>query len=296
MDLSEHDDEVLNFVERVAKKLSLDSIDFFHVVKNLDLPKEIVEKYPDLITPLDESIKGAIKERLNASEVISSQKSVKVHVLEGNKLQTITQFVREKDIDLLVTNKGLKDDELNQMLPKIARNITCDVAIVPPEIPDDINQVLVPIDFSLNSCMALQFAELLADVDPSIQIHGLHIYNVPSGYRKMGKTYDEFADVMLKNADSQAQKFFEDNGINGKEIHMHYLLRKGDSVPTMINKFALSHNIDMVLIGSRGRNVLSSFVLGSITEGLINRDIYLPFIVVKNKGESLKLWQALMEL
>ena len=64
----------------------------------------------------------------------------------------------------------------------------------------------------------------------------------------------------------------------------------------MINRYALSNKVDMILIGSRGRDTLSSFVLGSMAEQLITKEHYLPMVIVKNKGASLKLWEALLHL
>lgn len=296
LDLNEADDAVCDFVDRVARKADFDSIDFIHVVKSLDLPKQIVEKYPSLITPLDESIKKAIREKINTYASIADHDNVNIHVIEGLKLQSITKFAHDKDIDLMVTDQGEQDEEHQLILPKIARNLTCDLAIVPATVPEDINRLLVPIDFSENSSMALQFAQLLKSFDPNIKIQGLHIYKVPQGYRKSGMTYDEFAQVMLDNAKHQLKQFYKDNEIDSSDVEMNYQLQKGDNIPTMINRFALSNKADMILIGSRGRDTLSSFILGSIAEQVINKDHYLPLVIVKNKGASMKLWQALLEL
>lgn len=61
----------------------------------------------------------------------------------------------------------------------------------------------------------------------------------------------------------------------------------------MINRFSFNQKIDAIVLGSRGGSTLSSLFLGRVTEALIDRDQYLPMIVVKNKGESIKLWDAL---
>jgi nucleotide-binding universal stress UspA family protein len=296
LDLNDLDDVVCDFVDRVARKAKFDSIDFIHVVKSLNLPDEIVDKYPSLITPLDESIKSAIQEKIAEYPSIAEHSNVNVHVIEGRKLQCITKFAHDNDIDLVVTDQGEQDEEHQVILPKLARNLTCDLAIVPPTVPEDINQVLVPVDFSVNSCMAIQFAQLLKSFDPNIRIHGLHVYRVPQGYRKSGKTFDEFAEVMLDNAKNELQRFYEENDIDGSDIEMNFVLKKGDSISTMINRFALSNKVDMILAGSRGTNTLSTFILGNIAEELITKDHYLPMVIVKNKSASMKLWEILMEL
>ena len=62
LDLTEHDDIVLDYVNRVASVLSdeLESISIIHVAEDIDIPKAILDKYPGLIPNIDESINQAI--------------------------------------------------------------------------------------------------------------------------------------------------------------------------------------------------------------------------------------------
>jgi nucleotide-binding universal stress UspA family protein len=296
LEMNESDNTVCDFAERIASRIEFDSIDFIHVVKNVELPKEITDQYPDLINPLDESIKEAMGELIGKYPSLSSHKNVSIQVLEGNRQKQLTDFARENDLDLLIIDQGEETKAHLNFLPKLARTLTCDIAIVPATVPDDIRQLLVPIDFSENSKMALEFAQLLASVDSNIRIHGLHIYKVPQGYRKLGKSYEEFQQIMRKNAQSELKKFFKEHAIDHSQISMNFIHQSGDNIPTMINRFALSNKVDMILAGSRGNNTLSSFLLGNIAESLITKEHYLPLIIVKNKGASVKLWEALMQI
>ena len=296
MELNEHDDVVCEYVNRLSKVVSFNSILFLHVADNLDIPKQLVEKYPGLIPPIDESIKGAIEAKIDQYESIKTIKNIEIEILDGVKLQTITKVVREKNIDLLVINRSdLHDTEIT-FLQKLARTITCSIALIPPTIPEEINNLLVPIDFSRNSYMALQYALRITEDQPNMNILGLHILKMPSGYFKTGLTYDEFAEELQKNAEQELKLFLEENGIDPSSFTMYYRLKKSDNIPYMINRFSFSNQIDAIVMGSRGRDTLSSFVLGSITEALIDRDQYLPLIVIKNKDRNLRVWEAIMEL
>lgn len=296
LDLNESDAVVCDFVERIVSRIEFSSIEFIHVVKNAEIPKDLSDKYPDLITPLDETIKDAVQKTISDFTSICCHDNVNIHVLEGDKQKEIPKFAREHDLDLLVIDQGEEDQAHLNFLPKLTRNLTCDVAIVPATVPEDIRQLLVPIDFSKNSGMALQFAQLLASVDKNITIKGLHLYRVPNGYRKVGKTFEEFSEVVLENAKSEYRKFLDEYDVDADTVDMTFLLQSGDTIPTMINRYALSNKVDMILIGSRGRDTLSSFVLGSMAEQLITKEHYLPMVIVKNKGASLKLWEALLHL
>ncbi len=296
IDLNEHDEVVYQYVNRMSRVVNFESVLFLHVADDLDVPKQLVEKYPGLITPIDESLKGAIEKKIDLYEGIKNLKNIEIEVLDGAKLQTISKVVRDQDIDLLVINRSDTHDSEITFLQKLARTITCSIALIPPTIPEEINNLLVPIDFSKNSYMALQYALRISADRPDMNILGLHILKMPSGYFKTGLSYDEFAEELKKNAEQELTMFLKENDINPSLFKMHYRLKKSDSIPYMINRFSFSNQIDAIVMGSRGRNTLSSFVLGSITEALIDRDQYLPLIVIKNKDKNLQLWDALLEL
>lgn len=291
----DHDDVVCKYVDRLCDIQSFESITFLHVASNIEMPKEISEKYPQLITPIDESIKDAILLKVQGYDNITKQKNISVKVESGVKLKTISHFIREDDSDLLVLSRGSAKKAQISLLKKIVRNAACAISIIPSSIPDIIRTILVPLDFSANSFRALDHARSLASRWDNINILGLHIYKVPQGYRKVGLKYDEFAEEMKKSIEHDYAAFLKEHDVNENELTMHYLLKKGNEAPNLINQFSFSNHVDMIVVGSRGHNVLSSFVLGSTTEGLISEDKYVPLTVVKNKGKSIRLWNTLLE-
>lgn len=296
IELNEHDDVVFEYVNRMAEHIGFKSITFLHVTGNAEIPQEILDKYPGLVVPADQSLKSVIKSKLSTHSYLSGFKNINIEIMEGNRIQSISKFVREHDIDLTFLSRWNNEPDLISTLKKIARNLSCSFSLVPPAVPEKINKLLVPVDFSKHSIMALDFALSLASKREGVEVHGLYVYRVPSGYTKMGLSYDEFAAEMVKSAKEQTNLILRENNLDASKVIMHYMLKKDDQIPYMINRFAFMNQVDAIVMGSRGRNTLSSFVLGSITEALINRDQYLPLIVVKNKGEIMKVWSALLEL
>lgn len=295
LDLNEHDDIIFDFVNRVTSVLKeeLTSITFIHAAEEIDIPKVILDKYPGLIPNIDESINKAIEEKLEIYEHINEINEISVVTLGGNKLQKIPQFIRENNIDLLIVNRTSDDDNEVRYLQKLIRRSSCSVALIPPSVPSNIKHLLVPMDFSNNSLMALNTAKDLCFKHENMHITGLHIYSLPHGYFKTGLSKNEFIDELIANAQEEIGKFVEKTGIDKNRFTMHYRQLNTNGIPYMINRFSFNHKIDTIVLGSRGGSTLSSFFLGRVTEALIDRDQYLPFIVVKNKGENLKLWEAL---
>ena len=295
LDLNEHDDIIFDFVNRVSAVLmdELDSISFVHVAEDIDIPKAILDKYPGLIPNIDESINQAIEGKLESYEHIIEVKELSIVTLGGVKLQEVPNYIREHDIDLLIVNRTDDDDEEVRYLQKLIRRSSCSVALIPPSIPSNIQNLLVPMDFSNSSLMALKTATDLSSKHEDMHIHGLHIFSLPHGYFKTGLSKDEFIDELVANAKQEIDKFVDEAGVDRDRFTMHYRQLNSNGIPYMINRFSFNQKIDAIVLGSRGGSTLSSFFLGRVTEALIDRDQYLPLIVVKNKGENLKIWEAL---
>jgi nucleotide-binding universal stress UspA family protein len=295
IELNEYDDLIFDFVNRVAGvlKTDLESVAFIHVTEDLDIPKAILDKYPGLVPSIDESINQAIEGKLDQYEHIKAIPEIVTTTLGGSKLQQIPEYIRENDIDLFVVNRTDTDEEEVSYLQKLIRRSSCSVALVPPSVPSNIKNILVPMDFSTNSLMALQTATALCAKHDDMHIHGLHIYKLPHGYFKTGLTKEQFIEELVNHARGEVDRFSKEAKVDQDRFTMHYRMLNSNGIPYMINRFSFNQKIDAVVLGSRGGSTLSSFFLGRVTEALIDRDQYLPLIVVKNKGEDLKLWDAL---
>ncbi|MCG8372951.1 MAG: universal stress protein [Balneolales bacterium] len=293
IELNQYDEIIYNFLNRVTPVLATETITFLHVAENLDIPKGILDKYPGLLPNIDESINSAIEEKIEEYEHISAHKKINVQTLSGTKLPAIAEFIRDNDIDLLILNRTDTNDEEVHFIQKMIRRSSCSVALIPPTIPENIQNVLVPMDFSKSSLMALGMAAQLSSQHKDMHVHGLHIYKLPHGYFKTGLSKNEFIEEMISNAKTEISKFVEQVDIDKSRFTMTYKMQNGNGIPYIINRFAFANRIDAIVLGSRGGSTISSFFLGRVTEALIDRDQYLPMIVVKNKGENLKLWEAL---
>ena len=293
LDVNDHDNEVLDFVNRISPVLKTDHISFLHVAENLDIPQKILEKYPGLVPSIDESINQAVEGKIKDFEHIKSHDSIVINTAEGSRLDIISKYIRDNDIDLLVLGRSENSDDEVDDIQKMIRRSSCSVALVPPTVIKDIKNILVPMDFSQNSLMSLELASQLASYDPGIHVHGLHIYKLPHGYFKTGLSKDEFIEEMVANAQQEFEQFAEKCTMNRDRLTMHYRMQNGDGIPYMLNRFAFANKIDAIILGSRGGRTLSTFFLGRVTEALIDRDQYLPMFVIKNKGENLKIWEAI---
>lgn len=179
---------------------------------------------------------------------------------------------------------------------KIAELSSCSILFVPKHADIKIDNLVVAMDFSQNAESALEQALHIAEAGENVNVYGHHVYQVPHGYYKTGKSYEEFADIMLANAKKDAQKFYKKYNIPETKCIMTYSLTEDDKIHDELNAFAEKQNADMILIGSRGRTAAASILLGSVAEKLLHYDNNIPLFIVKNKKENMGFLEALLKI
>ncbi len=298
VDLTEMDEKLVGYVAKLSNTIALDRVYFFNVLKSLELPKSITKKYPNLIAPLDETTKKEIQ--FTIDEVAGNQLNVEyeIDVAEGSRVEQILKWAKIKEIDLIVLGRKstLKGDGI--VSTKIVRLAPCSVALVPEQLPESVEKVLVPIDYSKPSNLALEFAINLrqTSTQPKAGIVCLNVYNVPSGYSTSGKTYEEFAEIMKKNAMDSFQELIKSYALKEVTIDAKFELEDDDHVANIIYKIAVQEKVSAIIIGSRGRTQAASFILSSTAEKLLRRDSSITLIVVKQRRHNLSFLEALLKI
>ena len=224
LDMSAIDDSVIRYARMLSDVLSLDKLYFLTVVKKLDLPEEITTQYPDLLAPVDESIREQI--RSNIEKIVGAKLDLpyEIDVLEGDVTRQVLHWAKVKEVDLIAvgkksgsSNKGLNGD-------KIARLSPCHIAFVPENLPERISSLLVPVDFSESSRLAVELAVKICTARGSGQVQCLHVYHVPSGYHVSGKNHDEFAEIMRNTAMKLYEQFISAVDKKSIEVICEYVL------------------------------------------------------------------------
>lgn len=288
------DDTLIKATAEYASFGNVDDIYFLTVVKSLEIPASLKKDYPDLTTPKDERMKSEMKDSIQA---IFGPLEYNFHfdVLEGNPTKQIIHWVKVKEIDLVILGKKSPSLSHRVTAQKIVNIVQCSVLFVAENCKIEPKTILVPTDFSDASYLALQKARAIGNiVNASITV--LHTYEVPTGYHSTGKTYDEFATIMLKHSMNDYSEFISKDDIGDESIKTEYLLDKHGHPDQLISEFAVENNFDLIVLGSKGRTSLSSVLLGSVAAKLVLTDFNVPILVVKGKDHNLNLIDAILQL
>jgi nucleotide-binding universal stress UspA family protein len=143
-----------------------------------------------------------------------------------------------------------------------------------------IRKILVPIDGSECSLTAAKYATRIAK-DENAQLFCIHIVaSVPYGYATSATAIDQY----FKDIEEKAQSWF------GKVRDM----AKNEGIPELktetfadvksvigsIIDYATSRDVDLIVIGTRGRTGLKRFLMGSVANGVVHH-AHCPVLLVR---------------
>jgi nucleotide-binding universal stress UspA family protein len=294
LDHSEMDDTLIKAASEYASFGHADNIYFVTAVKSLEAPESIKRDYPDLHTPLDEQMEREMKDSIKGL-ITTTNCSFHFDVLEGDPTKQIIRWAKLKEVDLIILGKKAH---------KVARGLTAQnivnishssVLFVTENCSIEPKSILVPTDFSEASSFAFQKALTISKA-VSASLTCLHTYEVPTGYHSTGKTYDEFAEIMLQHSEQDCNEFIKKHDNLPENIEIEYLLDKHGNPDQLISEFATKKGMDLIIVGSRGRTALSSVLLGSIAAKLVLIDFNVPILIVKGKDQNLNLIDAIFQL
>jgi len=140
-------------------------------------------------------------------------------------------------------------------------------------------KILVPIDFSEHSKLALRYALELAEIYQS-EITLLHAFEQqmhPSFYAA-GKTSIFEIDGELKKRATDAMVKFRSE-VGKVDIATNYALAEGAAYHEIV-EYSKKENFDLLVIATHGLRGLQHFLIGSTTEKVI-RHAEIPVLIVK---------------
>lgn len=294
--LSDQDETTLRYAGMLSRLGLPNDIYFAHVAETLDLPDSVREAYPSTLRPLDESVEDTIRHRVGTC-FGEPPAGAELHYLvgEGPTAETLLRWSRQKDIDLVIVGARRRERDGGSIPEKMARRAACSVLSIPEGAPPRIKRVMVPLDFSEHSRDALSKAIAIAAAAGLSELVCLHVYSVPVGYYKIGKTYEEFSAIMRTHAMENYRQFIE--GMDLKGLTLIPLFEASEKPGRRIPEIAERERADLMLMGARGRSNSAAVMLGSVTERVLHHST-IPIIAVKQKGEEANMGflEALLEL
>ena len=295
LDFSDMDAHILKYVSLLANKIQPEVVYFFAVEKKLIIPASLKEKYSGDHAPVDEILVKELQSRAEAFFEKPESCIIKFEVKIGIPHRQIREWSEIKEIDLIVMGRKVSMTGSSKLPNSITRSSHCSVLIVPENPPLQIQRLLVPINADNKENLPLLAAlELVTKADLKLLVQS--IYEVPTGYHYSGKSFEEFSQIMEHNAQVKMDAVKRRYKLEGQPIEYLFSFDDEHDLAEKIYETALKENVDMILMGSKGRTKTASLVLSSIAEKVTVYDKIIPLLIVKNKAKNLGFLDALKQL
>ncbi|QNL21714.1 universal stress protein [Hyphobacterium sp. CCMP332] len=295
LDFTEMDENLIRYACFMDKLYDFDKVYFLHVAKTLEYPQELLDKHPELLAPLDDTYKHDIKLELGKCWKGDLAKA-ELKVVDGNPEEQVLKWAKIKEVDLILLGRKVVMKGSGLVPGKVARAAPCSIMLVPEKVNFEINKILLSVDFSRHSHLVAEQCLHLAEASKNTKLVFFHVYHVPMGYSKIGKTFEEFAEIMKGHAKRDMNEFISKLDLEGHDYEFKYVCSHDKDVLDEIVEYSVKNDVDVLAVGSKGRTNAASFLLGSLAEKLVNRNAKIPFLIVKQKGSNMGFLEAIFRL
>ena len=284
LDLSEADEHLIRYTEFLSKIYRLEDIYFLHIAKDLLSELDFVVQLgdaPAVTRPVDEELVINIQYKIKRYFNNTSTTNLHIEVLEGKVEQQLEHWVSVKQIDLALLGRQPGNLDSTVLLKRLVRHLSCSVWIVPQDTEPIIQRIVLPVDFSKESAAAIIRAQRIAERLDDVEIGIVHIYDVPPGHFQLSRTAGQFEKIMEQNSRDALETFLKKCNVLNLLKDAELLPEEGANPSREIYKSLKENPADLVIMGSRGHNAVERFLMGSVTEGLVDRHDRQAILVVK---------------
>lgn len=298
LDNTAMDQELIRSVKHISSKASTKKILFVHVIRTANISDSLLKEFPNLIEDALRDRKDSLWNTIKEVFGDEDKSKIELRVVQGQPTKEIMRQVDAEEIDLVVVGRKKAKRSGGVLINRLARRASCSLLVIPEGKVDlTLNKILVPIDFSVHSHMALECAaELTKNRKQQTEIITQNVFSVPGGYHYTGKTYAEFAEIMKDNAKKDYEQFISDIDIDLSKVKNFYTQDKNDDIIATIYRTAKKLGVDTIMVGAKGRTATTALFIGSAAEKLIQYDTDIPLFVIRPKGKNAGIIEYLKEL
>jgi nucleotide-binding universal stress UspA family protein len=293
LDLSNMDDLLIMYADYISKLIDVEKVTFLHVMEDSNFPEELSKEFPELAEPLDDIIKEELEEKV-AKNYSKNGVESEIKLVSGNTTEQILGYAREFKVDLTLVGKKSGFKGTGVVLGKLAKFIHSSILFLPESARHTFEKVLVPVDFSSESQIALQEAINISD-KAGAEVEIQHVYELPAQYFPYNSPADVLKNKMKKHLDVKYQKFMKGVDTHGKGINYFFSLNEDKTMTEVIYNRATSNQCDLIVLGSKTKTAASALFKGSTAEKLAKANYSIPLMVIKDKNKTMGLFEALFK-
>lgn len=204
----------------------------------------------------------------------------------------ILRYIKEYDIDLILMGthgrRGIKRTLLGSVAEETVRTAPCPVLTLHEEMDVDlisgIKDILLPIDFSEPSRMAVAFAKELAH-SFGARLHLMHVVEDmlhPVFYHAGAFSIYDLHPNIDKRSEEELKKLFKES--EGPEVEHDFYVIPGNAEREILAR-ADAINAGMIVMPTHGLTGLDRAIMGSVAERVVRKSA-VPVLTLRQKHAS----------
>lgn len=293
LDLSEMDKYILNYVDGLCKLIQPEKVYFLNIQKNFDLNAEEKSLMGiDDKKPVDEFVHKRLETEINDYFASSSNYKTEIEIVEGNASEELLRWTKIKKVDLLVMGRKMKLSGQGIAPQQIAPKVNSSILLVPEGVSEfKVSNVFIPVNFTNETVLALEEALYIQDkTAQNVDINCHYVFELPLGHEKSGKSDEEFAEILERNASKKFKKMKLDIGSKASQLDYSTEMLKDGNIAKALNVKAKEYNTDLIIMGAKCKTLAAQLFLGNTTKKMIINDSTIPLLVVKDKKSTFDFW------
>lgn len=275
LDLSNIDTTLIHYANYLAENFDVDNIYFVHNIKKYEISDFLEQEIEDI--DLEESISQELHD--SVSEIMSDKVNWEIFISDDPYTESLINYITNKyyiSTVILGNKNGEKGTGLVGF--KLLRLLKCNVLWIPKLDDINIKKVWVSTDFSMSSQKAFKVSDLIQN-KLNAKTEAVHVYNLPihfSPYINNSKIEHKLENHVKNKFDQFIKRlnYKHDLGevlIAGREAN----------AASKIRQETKKQKISFLIVSDKGANTLSHLLVGSVTEELFNRDLFVPLFITK---------------
>ncbi|WP_372947080.1 universal stress protein [Mariniphaga sp.] len=296
LDLSEMDDSLIRYSNFLVENFKPKSVTFLHVMKSYEIPPEMISAFPHLEQPLTEIVKEELQEKIESLFSGTNEVQTNVKVVEGSTTDNIVRYARENNITFTLMGKKIGYEGRGGIVRKVISIIPSSVLLVSETTQPRIEHVLVRMDFSKMSGLALKMALRLQELTGAkVSCH--HAYKLPLKYFPQSSPENDkkLMQHIEKHSAKEYQKFMKKQELDPEKIPCTNSLDPENDEAHILYKQALTNGADMIIIGSKIKSELADIIIDSTSEKLASAEKNLPVLIIKDRKQTIGFLKALFK-
>lgn len=290
LDHTEKDKLLIENACELSKIAGTEEIIFLNIIKDFNLPDEMIKEFPNLFDQAVEERKTELNELVEKH--FKCDIKIKLIVRQGSLTKEILKTANDSKADLIIQGRNINSDSV--LSARIARRSPCNLLLIPQNHTLKFDKIFIPVDFSDHSDLSLKTTLTLTE-GKSSEVFLQNVINIPSSYRYSGKTYQEFGEIIKGHLEKDLDVLIKKVSPKTQKLTPVFTLDKGESVIDLIWDEARKRRVNMIVMGAKGRTAASAIFIGSKAEKMIRINYAIPLLIIRKKGAIAGILETLKE-